>query len=330
MNILILGGTRFLGRYLTETAIKRGHTVTLFNRGRENPDLFPEAETLIGNRNGDLKALKGKKWDAVIDTCGFVPHAVRASADILSDSVKHYSFISSGSVYDHLGEVDINENHPLKHMSIEEADKLTAGTAGPVYNEHYGVFKALCEKEVERCFPSQNLIIRAGIIVGPYDYADRFSYWINRVDEGGEVLAPGRRDKEIQLIDVRDLAEWIVIKVENNLTGTFNTVGPDYTLTMEQFLINCKKNTNSNATFTWIDESFLLDQEVQFWSEIPLWIPDEVKVPGFLSIDNKKAIDQNLTFRPLSDTIKDTLAWEYTRTKAERKAGLSVEKERLY
>lgn len=328
MNILILGGTRFLGRYLTENAIKRGHTVTLFNRGKENPDLFPEVETLIGDRNGELEALKGREWDAVIDTCGFVPRAVRESLELLSNSVGHYTFISSGSVYDQLEIPNIDEDHPVKQMPIVEADKLTEGTAGPIYNHHYGVFKALCEKELEKSFPSQNLIIRAGIITGPYDYADRFTYWVSRVARGGEVLSPGRKDKEIQIIDARDLAEWIILKVEENITGTFNTVGPSSILTMEEFLIECKNATNSNATLTWVDEDFLIDHDIKFWSEMPLWIPDKAKMAGFLSMNNKKAIGQGLTFRPLNTTIRDTLAWENTRTDIERKAGLEPEKEK--
>lgn len=327
MKILILGGTRFLGRFLTETALKKGHDVTLFNRGKENPGLFPEVEKLIGDRNGNLKALEGRTWDAVIDTCGFVPRAVRESAELLAGVAGHYTFISSASVYDELENPGIDENHPVSQLPLEKAEEMTKGTAGPIYNEHYGELKFLCEKEVEQAFPGGHLNVRAGLIVGPFDYSDRFNYWVGRVAEGGEVLAPGRRDKEIQFIDVRDLAEWIVDMIEKNSTGTFNATGPEFPLTMEQFLQECQTAAGSDAELVWADEAFLLANDVQWWSEMPLWVPDREKMAGFLELDISKALRAGLRFRPLKETIQDTLAWESERSDDGRKAGLNPEKE---
>ena len=249
MKLLILGGTRFLGRYLTENALEKGHEVTLFNRGKENPNLFPEAEKLIGDRNGNLEALKGRKWDAVIDTCGFVPHAVKESAELLAGAAGHYTFISSCSVYDELENPGIDEKHPVKSLPPEKAEEMTRGTAGPIYNEYYGELKALCEKEVEASFPSRNLIVRPGLIVGPHDYSDRFTYWVSRTAKGGRVLAPGRKDKQIQFIDVRDLAEWIIEMAERNAAGIFNATGPEFPLMMGTFLQECQQAVGSDAEF---------------------------------------------------------------------------------
>lgn len=328
MKLLILGGTRFLGRYLTENALGKGHKVTLFNRGKENPNLFPEAEKLIGDRNGNLEALNGRTWDAVIDTSGFVPRAVKESAELLAGAAGHYTFISSCSVYDELENPGIDENHPVKSLSPEKAEEMTKGTAGPIYNEYYGELKVLCEKEVEDLFPSRNLIVRPGLIVGPHDYSDRFTYWVERTAKGGRVLAPGREDKQVQFIDVRDLAEWIMKMVERNVVGIFNATGPESVLTMERFLDESRHALDSDAEFIWMDEDFLLDHEVEAWSEMPLWIPDKMEMDGFLSVNIDKVIAQGLKFRPLSETVRDTLKWNSARSDGERKAGMDPEKEK--
>lgn len=328
MKILILGGTRFLGRFLTETALQKGHEVTLFNRGKENPGLFPEVQKLIGDRNGDLEALKGRTWDSVIDTCGFVPWAVRESASLLAGAAAHYTFISSGSVYDELENPGIDEDHPVSHLPLKEAEEMTKGTAGPIYNEHYGELKFLCEKEVEQVFPGRSLIVRAGLIVGPFDYSDRFNYWVARVARGGEVLAPAPKDKGIQFIDVRDLAEWIVAMIEANSSGVFNATGPEVPLTMEQFLKECRRVAGSDAEFVWADETFLLENDMQWWSELPLWVPDQENMAGFLGLDFTKALRAGLRFRPLKETIQDTLTWESNREDTARKAGLDPAKEK--
>ncbi|MFE8698489.1 NAD-dependent epimerase/dehydratase family protein [Cytobacillus sp. FJAT-53684] len=328
MKLLILGGTRFLGRYLVESALEQGHEVTLFNRGKGNPHLFPDVETLIGNRNGQLSALEGKKWDAVIDTCGFVPRIVKESAERLADAVEHYTFISSGSVYSDLTKIGINENHSVHTITDEKAEEITKGTAGPIYNEYYGPLKYLCEQAAEAAMPNRTLSIRAGLIVGPHDYSDRFSYWVQRVAKGKEVLAPGNPDAQIQFIDVRDLAKWIIKMVEGRKIGVFNAAGPEEKLTMRDFLDQCKVASNSNAIFTWVQEDFLNDNHVSYWSEMPLWIPEFLNEPGFLAVSTQKARNEGLIYRSLIDTIRDTLDWEFSRPVGiERKAGMKFEKE---
>jgi 2'-hydroxyisoflavone reductase len=328
MKILILGGTRFLGRFLTENALQKGHEVTLFNRGKSDPGLFPEAEKLTGDRDGDLKALEGRTWDAVIDTSGYLPWAVRESAEVLRDAAGHYTFISSISVYNQLEEPGVDEHHSTGRLAPEKVAELKNKEVHQAISEHYGELKFLCEQEVELAFPKRNLTIRPGLIVGPYDFTDRFSYWVNRIAKGGEVLAPGKKDKEVQFIDVRDLAEWIIRMVEKQAIGTFNATGPESELTMEELLQECRETVQSDAELVWVDEEFLLESGVEGWSDMPLWIPDREKMDGFLAVDIQKALQAGLAFRPVNETIRDTLAWEETRTAADRKAGLDAEKEK--
>lgn len=333
MDILILGGTRFLGRYLVEAALHKGHNVTIFNRGN-NSSLFPNIEQLVGDRDGDLAALKDRKWDAVIDTCGFVPRTVAKSSKLLN-SVKHYTFISSISAYKELSEVGVDESGVVHTMSDEKAEEVTRDTAGPIYSEYYGPLKVLSERAAEKQLPGKVLVVRAGQLVGPHDYTDRLPYWVKRVSEGGTILAPGRKDRPIQIIDVRDLADWIIQMAEENVTGIFNATGPDYTLTMEKFLEECKTVCSSDSNFKWVSEQFLKDNNVQPWGEMPLWIPEEFPLEGeekplngFLAVDIKKAIKSGLTFRPLAETLKDVLAWENSRLDSQRKAGLDRNKEK--
>ncbi|WP_033542952.1 NAD-dependent epimerase/dehydratase family protein [Planococcus sp. CAU13] len=328
MKILILGGTRFLGRFLAEAALANGHEVTLFNRGKSDPELFPEAEKLIGDRDGNLESLKGRSWDAVIDTSGYLPWIVRESLDLLADAAGHYTFISSVSVYDELEEPGVDEYHSVGRLSADRIEELKTMEAMEAIQQHYGELKYLCEQEVERIFAGRSLNIRPGLIVGPHDVTDRFSYWVNRIAKGGQVLAPGRRDKEVQFIDVRDLADWIIRLVGSGETGTFNATGPETELTMEEVLNTCRETVGNRAELVWIEEKFLLGHEVQGWSDMPLWIPDSMNMKGFHTVDIRKALAAGLTFRPLSDTIRDTLAWEETRDVPEKKAGLNPEKEK--
>ncbi|MBD1807009.1 SDR family oxidoreductase [Microcoleus sp. FACHB-SPT15] len=306
MKLLILGGTEFLGRYLVEAALVGGHEVTLFNRGQTNPDLFPNLEKLRGNRDGELEALKGRQWDAVIDTCGYVPRVVRATIELLVNSVDHYTFISSLSVYANTNVPGQDESAPVEvltnanHLEDEENP------------ETYGARKALCEQIVEETMPGRVLSIRAGMLVGPHDYSDRFPYWVRRVAQGGEVLAPGRPNRPVQLIDVRDLAAWTLRAIEARQTGVYNATWPDYLLTMGQLLEVCRTATGSDAYFTWVDEQFLKEKEVKPWSEIPFWLP-EAEFAGFFSFDCRKAIRAGLSYRPLVDTVQDILAWDSTR-----------------
>lgn len=299
MKILILGGTRFLGRYLVDAALAHGHEIALFNRGRTNPDLFPDVERLRGDRDGNLEALRGRSWDAVIDTCGFVPRLVRASAEMLADAVSHYSFISSVSVYSDLSKSQVDENAPLHELDDKTSEVVDGG--------RYGGLKVLCERAAAAAMPGRVLNVRPGLIVGPHDSTDRFPYWPRRVAQGGEVLAPGRPERQVQFVDVRDLARWVLRMVESSQTGAYNVTGPRDPLTMERFLDACRQVSGSNTSFVWVSEPFLKEREVIPYSEMPLWIPEDL--PGLDRIDCSRALAQGLTFRPLADTIRDTLDW---------------------
>jgi 2'-hydroxyisoflavone reductase len=334
LNILILGGTVFLGRHLVEAALAGGHRVTLFNRGN-HPDVFPQVETLRGDRlKGDLQSLRGRRWDAVIDTNGYVPRVVRASAQALHDSVDCYVFISSISVYSDSESEVIDETAPVNTITQEQL-KAAEGIVpkGRViavnYAEAYGGLKALCEEEAERAMGGRAINVRAGLIVGPHDYSDRFTYWPSRIARGGETLAPGEPERPKQLIDVRDVAEWIVHALQTGARGTYNVTGPDYILTMRKVLEECRAVTRSDATFTWVSDQFLLEHEVQPWGEMPLWIPRQYERAALQATNCDKAIRAGLKFRPLSETALDTLAWDKERPDdAERIAGLDAEKER--
>ena len=302
MKILILGGTRFLGRFIVEAALAKGHKLTLFNRGQSNPDLFPDVEQIRGSRE-DLSPLAGRSWDAVVDTCGFFPRLVGKAATALAGAVGHYTFISSISVYPDTNVPVVDESHAVATTPDETIEEITAETYGPL--------KALCEQAAEEAMPGRVLVVRPGLIVGPYDASDRFTYWPVRVAKGGEVLAPSHPEHPTEFIDVRDLANWIVGMVEAQQTGTYNATGPARALTIGQLLDECKRVSGSDATFTWVDDDFLLKQEVGAFVEMPLWIPDQYG--GLTVYARDKAIAVGLTFRPLAETIADTLAWAATR-----------------
>jgi len=332
MRILILGGTVFLGPHLIEAALARGHQITVFNRGQHNPDRYPEVEQLRGDRSRDVEALHGRRWDAVIDTCGYVPGVVRKSAELLANAVEHYTFISSVSVYANFDLAATYENAPVKTITpeqVNEAEKIDTGerATAVTYGKMYGALKALCERAAEAAMPGRVLNVRAGLLVGSYDYSDRFTYWVHRVAQGGEVLAPGQPGRRVRVIDARDLAEWIVRMAEMRQTGIYNATGAEDGLTMGRLLEECRTVSGSAATFTWASEKFLLEQKVGAWSEMPLWIPEGYN--GIFLVNNDKAITAGLTFRPLSDTIKDTLTWDATRSSnIERRAGLQPLRER--
>lgn len=324
MKLLILGGTRFLGRHLVTAAQLRGHEVTLFNRGNYAADV----ESIKGDRHTELHKLQGRRWDAVVDTSGYLPRAVRAAAEVLANEVERYVFISSQNAYRDVSVPGIEETYPLRALTSEQLQRANAiDTSGqPSYGELYGGLKALCEQAAEEVMPNRVLIIRPGLIVGPDDYTDRFTYWPVRVARGGEVLAPGRPDRFIQFIDVRDLAEWIISMIERKAAGAYNTHGLPNSLTMQQLLDECKSVTGSDAQFTWVSEDFLLQENVAAWSELPLWLPEDAPhLKGFMFISPQKAIKAGLTFRPLADTIRDTLTSQKTR---ELNAGLDRDKER--
>jgi 2'-hydroxyisoflavone reductase len=321
MKILIIGGTRFLGRHLVQSALGRGHHVTLFNRGLTNPDLFPQVETILGDREKDLAELLGHEWDAVIDTCGYVPRIVQLSASALEGSVSRYVFISSISVYASFSKVGIDESDPVGKMEDETVEEITGETYGPL--------KVLCEKVVQKTFGDEGaLIIRPGLIVGPYDPTDRFTYWPVRVARGGDVLAPEDPNVPVQIIDARDLSDFIIKLIEENASGIFNATGPDYELTMGAMLDTCKQVSKSDANFKWASVEFLMEHKVEPWSDMPVWIPNVEQDAGFSKVDISKAIKGGLTFRPLEETVHDTLEWAKTRpSDREWRAGLSTQRE---
>ncbi len=321
MNILIIGGTRFLGRHLVDSALARGHNVTLFNRGKSNPDLFLNIETIHGDREHDMDKLAGREWDAVIDTSGYVPRIVRLSAQSLEKSVKHYVFISSISVYATFSKVGIDENDPVGKIEDESFEEITG--------ESYGPLKALCEKAVRDVFgENRALIIRPGLIVGPNDPTDRFTYWPVRVARGGDVLAPEKPDAPVQIVDVRDLSDFIIKLIEENASGIYNATGPDYDLTMGALLDASKQVSKSDARFHWASVEFLVENKVEAWSDMPVWLPSSGDEAGISRVDVSKAINAGLKFRPLEETVRNTLEWAKTRSPDhEWRAGLSAERE---
>jgi 2'-hydroxyisoflavone reductase len=335
MRLLVLGGTRFLGRHLVELALGRGDEVTLFNRGLLEPGLFPGVEKLRGDRDGGLDALKGRRWDAVIDPSGHSPRVVRDSARLLADAAEHYTFVSSISVYRDTSVPGVDENYPVATITDEElreAEALPQSelTTAPFFGERYGALKALCERAAEGAMPGRVLNVRAGLIVGPHDYSDRFTYWPRRVAEGGDVLAPGDPARPVQFIDARDLAEWMLLSAERRLTGTFNATGPDYALTFGRFLEECRAATGGDARLVWVDEKFMLDAGLGQWMEVPLWTDSsDERSRYFQAISVERAVAAGLKFRPLAETVRDTLAWDLARpADTERRAGLARERER--
>lgn len=317
MNILILGGTVFLGRHLVKSAKDRNHNITLFTRGMRNPEIFPEVEKLRGDRHGNLDSLKGRKFDAVIDTSGHIPADVKNSAELLRESGQ-YIFISSISAYKDFSTNGIDESY--------DTLKVTNGNVSEMTMENYGALKVLCEEEVSKVFKERALNIRPGLIVGEFDWSDRFTYWIHRVDKGGEVAAPESKHFHTQFIDARDLADWIITCAENKTSGLYNATGPGYGLTFEKFLNECKNVTNSDAEIVWMDEKFLLDQNVAPWTELPMWVPSEEQ--GVNNVSISKALDKGLTFRKLSDTIEETLRFDKSRVNYSLRSGLKPEKEK--
>jgi 2'-hydroxyisoflavone reductase len=300
MELLILGGTVFLGRHLVESAQARGHQVTLFNRGKTRPDLFPEVEKLRGDRDHDLDALLGRRWDAAIDTSGYVPRIVRTSTELLADAVERYVFISSISAYADLSKAGSAETAPLASLPDPSVETLTGET--------YGALKALCEFVAEVAMPDRVLIVRPGLIVGPHDPTDRFTYWIRRIAQGGDILAPAPPDAPVQFIHARDLSDWIIAMVEGGTHGIFNATGPAGGLSFGTMLETCRNVIASTADFLWVEPDFLLAQGVEPWTELPLWVPPGEE--GMLMVDISKALQAGLSPRPLQETIADTHAWD--------------------
>jgi 2'-hydroxyisoflavone reductase len=303
VRLLVLGGTLFVGRHLVESALDRGFEVTLFNRGRTSPELYPEVEYLRGDRDaGDLDALRGRTWDAVVDTSARVPRWVRDSTGLLADRVEHYTFVSSGSVYADTSRPGTDESAPVHTLEDETVEELTSA-------EVYGGLKALCERAAEEALPGRTVSVRAGLIVGPYDPTGRFTYWVHRIARGGDVLVPEPRDQPVQLIHGRDLADWMLDLAERRQAGLFNATGPESPLTMEGLLEAIREETGSGARLVWVEERSLLERGVERWSDLPLWLAPGTnpESANFLAVDVSRAIAAGLRFRPLAQTIRDTL-----------------------
>ena len=323
MRILVLGGTGFIGPHMVRYARKRGHTLTLFNRGKTNPELFPNVETLIGDRDNDLESLKGHNWDVVIDNSASLPRWVRQSAGLLKDSAELYLFTSSLSVHADFSKQGISEEDPVATIDDPTIEQITGQTYGPL--------KALCEREAERAFPGRALIIRPHLIVGPGDPTDRWTYWPVRVDRGGEVMAPGTPDDPTQYIDARDLAEWYIHMLEERETGVYSCVGPKSKLTMGELLYGMRAVISNDISFTWVDADFLSEHQVAPWQHMTAWLPARGETAGFGLFDNSKAVAKGLEYRPLAVTARETLDWWKTlpeeRTSKPR-AGLAAEREK--
>ncbi|TET33971.1 MAG: epimerase [Anaerolineales bacterium] len=319
MDILVLGGTKFVGRHIVRTALDQKHQVTLFNRGQTNPDLFPEVEKLVGDRDGDLAPLRGRTWDAVIDTCGYVPRIVRNSARVLSNQTDLYVFISTISVFASFEKEGLSEDDLVGSLADETVEEITSDTYGPL--------KALCEAATQDEIPGKSLIIRPGLIVGPHDPTDRFTYWIRRCAQGGDILAPAPPDQNMQFIDARDLTSWTLDMIEAGLTGIFNTTGPENPHTLGKLLQTCCEFNEEGARLIWVDGATLLDAGIDPWSQVPMWLPGPENV-GLMAIDCTRAINAGLRFRPLGTTIRDTLNWDRARDPSvPMKAGLEPSRE---
>jgi 2'-hydroxyisoflavone reductase len=328
LRILILGGTGFTGPYQVRYALGRGHKITTFNRGKTHPGELPaEVEQLVGDRNGKLDALKNRQWDVVIDNPTTLPAWVRDAAQVLKGNVDRYVFTSTISVYTDPPAAGVDENSPLQKYDGPDPYKETLEAMRAGGFKTYGPLKVLSEKEAEKWFPGKTLIIRPGLIVGPRDESDRFTYWPVRIDRGGEVLAPGTPDDPVQFIDGRDLAEWTIRMAENRETGIYNATGPAKPLGVSGMLNGIKDAEKSRATFTFVRYDFLKQQKVEAWSDMPVWAGDEL---GLSRTKIDRALSKGLTFRPLGDTARDTLAWFKSLPQdrqSKMRAGLTPERE---
>jgi len=327
LKILILGGTRFIGLHMTAAALERGHTLTFFNRGKTKTDRFPEIERIKGDRDGEIDGLRNREWDVVIDNSGYVPRHVRASAGLLAPRIKQYVFVSSISVYPNFSEPR-DEHSPVGKLADETVEKVDGDTYGPL--------KALCEREVEKALPGRNTVIRPGLIVGPDDNTDRFTWWPARAALGGEFIAPGSPRDAFQIIDVRDLAAFTMKVIEERIMGTFNLVSNVNGFKFGELTDACIAAANKQARpaaapkATWLPAEFLAEQKVEPWSEMPVWLPAKGDEAAFAGTSNQAALGKGLKISPLKKTVDDTLAWHLTRPAAERekmKAGIAADKE---
>ena len=335
LDILILGGTGFTGPYQVHYAVERGHRVTVFNRGQREADLPASVEHLQGDRNAPdgLAALRGdRRWDVVIDNPTTLPHWVRDAGTILKDRTDHYIFISTISVYADTSQPGMDETTELARYDGADPLAETMETFRQRVGALYGPLKAASEREAEKWFPGRTTVIRPGLIVGPRDESDRFTYWPLRIARGGEVMAPGSPDDPVQIIDARDLAQWTVRMAEQRVTGTFNATGPRAELSIAEMLhgIRASQSGDNVVDFTWVPQEFLAEHNVRGWSDMPVWVPQQPDNAGFARVSIARAVAQGLTFRPLAVTARDTLEWFQSlpaERQARRSAGLAPERE---
>lgn len=330
LRILILGGTGFTGPHQVRYALARGHKITLFNRGK-SPHAWPgEVEELIGDRNDNLKALEGREWDVCIDNPTTLPVWVRDAGQVLHGRIGQYIFISTISAYADNAQSNRDETAPLAVYSGADAVTITPEKLKADRGNLYGPLKAMSEKEAEKQFPGKTTIIRPGLIVGPGDETDRFTYWPVRIARGGDVLAPGDGTDPVQFIDARDLAEWTIRMAEQRAFGTFNATGPNYEMSTAAMLYGIRATGTSGARFVFVPTDFLEAQKVSAWSDMPVWIPGQGEDAGFARRDVRKAVAAGLTFRPLATTAIDTLTW-FREQPAERQvtlhSGLTAQRE---
>lgn len=337
MNILLLGGTRFLGKAIAEAFVANGDNVTLLHRGKSTT--LPEGVTsVIGDRH-DVHTFDSlqEEWDMVIDTCGYHPDAVRTSVNALQKASKQYLFISTISVYEEFAIANNLEEDDAALLTISDAQMEQEGLSNDKFGKFYGHLKTRCEEVVREGFPNNHLILRPGLLVGPYDVTDRFTYWAWRVQQEAEMLAPGRPDKQAQFIDVRDIADWLVRLSRNDVKAvTMNVIGPTEGITMEQLIEKAKQATGSSTPVTWVEETFLKEQGVQPWMEMPLWLPESFSLredgrlpEGEIVFSLDRAIEYGLQTRPVEDTIRDLVTWWDTLGKSEPGAGIALSKETL-
>ncbi len=323
-SILLLGGTGFIGPWQVNNILSRGHELTLFNRGRSQPRMFQDQftglENLIGDRDGDLSALEGgRTWDVVIDNSGYTPDQVRATARLLVDRTDQYLFISTQAAYMSRVEIGIDES-----ATVGQADLPMEEWEG------YGPMKALAEQELQSAFGDRCTIVRPGLVAGPGDRSDRFTYWCARMDRGGEVLAPNTPMDPVQYIDVRDLAEFMVHLLEQETRGTYNVIGPEGDLHMAEFLHGIKAVTSTPSSLTFVANDFLQAQGVRPWSDLPVWQPPEGPTTGFARMSRARGIAVGLRYRPLAVTAAETLEWWKGLPEEDRvtmRAGLTPERE---
>ena len=324
MKLLILGGTRFLGRHVAELALAQGHELSLLHRGQSGPELFPQAEHLIADRDGDLSVLKGGSWHAAIDTSAYVPRQVHSISSALLDHVERYLLVSSISAYADFSALGTDETAATHKLDDPLTETVSSAT--------YGGLKALCEEAALAAWGERCVVARPGLIVGPHDPTGRFTWWLQRLQRGGEVLAPGRPDAPVQFIDVRDVSAWLLLQAQASTQGLFNITGPGQALTMGEFLRTTQAVLCPSAHLSWVDAQWLLDKGVKPWSELPVWLPPENE--GLHKMKLARALATGIGFTPLAQTIADTAAWAATHPAptnhsavAQAAVGMAVERE---